>query len=297
MLGSLELVCIGFATISLLLGVSAAGAMADNASGVLQIGEKRFALKHVFAVMEQDAAAAGGKETLTVLLSDLPAPDDLRKASNDWLYWAERQARAGALHGVIVSIDPATALWNRGQLLTSRGLVFYTETVSSPEASDFRFAPAGPIGDQVAGKVSMKAPMSGVQEEDGPWRVEAEFRSAVIRPAAVSGVLTGSAAQSSPQYKAVLDFLDACRKKDAGAILNSMDPQSRKTLAEMIASSKEETLNMFAGMAAATAKLKLSTVSVRGDSAEVQFVDPQRGSEPAQSLTVVLANGEWKLAQ
>ncbi|MGC9970203.1 MAG: hypothetical protein ABSE56_06405 [Bryobacteraceae bacterium] len=297
MLGSWGLICIGFATVGLLLGVSITSAAADNASGTLQIGEKRFALKHAFAVMEQDVSAGGDKEKVTVLLSDLPVPDDLRQASDDWRYWAQKQARAGALHGVIISINPATGVWDHGQVLTSRDPVFYSETASSPELRDLRFEPAGPIGDQVAGKVSMKAPLSSAHDEDGRWRVEAEFRSAVIRRAALSGVLTGSAAENSPQYKAVLAFLNACQKKDLDAIRNSMSPQSRETLAEMIASGKEAALDMFAGGAAETASLKLSKVTIRGDSAEVEFVNPKPGAGGRETYSVALSNGEWKLAQ
>jgi hypothetical protein len=273
-----------------MLSISIAGAAAENASGTLQIGEKRFTLRHAFAAVEQDGAIA-------VFLSDLPVLDDLRKASDDWRYWARKQAQAGALHGVIVTIDPATSVWSGGQLLTSRGFMFYSETVSSPEMASLRFVPAGPLGDQVAGKVSMTAPMSDLQDEDGRWRVKAEFRSNVVRRPASSAVLTGPEAGNSPQYQAVLAFLNACQKKDLDAIRNSMSPESRETLAEMIAGSQEETLTMFAGMAAETANLKLSRVTVRGDSAEIEVVDPQRGPEPRQTLGVALSSGEWKLAQ
>ncbi len=294
--GSCGLMYTGFATVFLMLGVSIASGAADTASGTLQIGEERVALKYAFAVMEPDGVGAGAKEKLTVFLSDLPVPDEVRKASDEWVYWADKQARAGALHGVTVAIDPATAVWKGGRLLTGKGLSFYSESVSSPELSDLQFVPAGPIGDQVAGKVSMKASMASVQDDDGRWRVDAEFRSAVIRRAAVSGVLSGAAALNSPQYKAVLAFLEACRKKDVDAIRNSMDPKSRDTLAEMLAGNREEALNMFAQMAAETAALKLSKVTIRGDSAELDFVG-SKPSESKESLRVVLSGGEWKLAQ
>jgi hypothetical protein len=295
--GSWGLICVGFATFSLLLGVSFAGGAVGSASGTLQVGAERFVLKYAFAAIEQNEMAHGNKEELKVLLSDLPVPDDLRKASNDWLYWADKQARGGTLHGVVLNIDPASSVWSGGQLLTRQGAEFYSESVSSPELSDLRFAPAGPIGDQVAGKVSMKATMKGAHDETGAWRVEAEFHAAVIRPAAVSGVLTGAAAQNSPQYKAVLAFLEASRKKDLDAIINCVDPQSRESMAEMFKSNKAEALNMFAGMAAEAAALKLNKVTVRGDSAEIDFGDGKPGSEPKQSLRVVLAKGEWKIAQ
>ena len=286
----------GFVGVGLMLGVRVASGAADSASGTLQIGAERFALTSVFAVMEQDGVAEG-KEKLTVFLSDAPVPDELRKAADDWVYWADRQARAGALHGVTVAIDPATSVWSSGRVLTRQGLEFYSVTVSSPELSDLRFAPSGPLGDRAAGKVSMKKPMSGAHEETGAWRVEAEFNSTVVRRAAVSGVLTGAVALNSPQYKAVLAFLDACRKQDIDAIRNAMDAQSRETVGQMIAANKEEALKMFAGMAAETAVLKLSKVTVRGDSAEIEFGDGRPGSESKQSLRVALSGGEWKLAQ
>jgi hypothetical protein len=280
-----------------MLGVSVASAAADSASGTLRVGAERFALKFAFAVTEKDGLATGDKENVKVLLSDVAVPGELRKASNDWLYWADKQARAGALHGVVLTIDSATGVWSGGQLLTLQGAEFYSETVSSPELSDLRFASAGPLGEQAAGKVSMKKPMQGAHKETGAWTVEAEFHAAVMWPAAVSGVLKGAAAQNSAPYKAVLAFLDACRKKDAEAVLNSVDPQSRDSMREMLKANRAEMLNMFAGMAAEAASLKLIQVTVRGDSAQIDFGDGKPGAEPKQSLRVVLANGEWKLAQ
>jgi len=295
MMGSWLSMCIGMAAAGLMLGVAVAGDAAGSVSGALQIGAARFTLKYVFAVMEPDGMAAG-KEKLTVFLSDLPVPEELRKASDDWVYWADRQARAGALHGVALAIDPATSIWNGGRLLTSQGIEFYSETVSSPELSDLQFTPAGPPGDQVAGKASMKQSMAG-GHDDSRWRLEAEFRSTIIRRAAASGVLTGPAALNSPQYKAVLAFLDACKKKDLDAIRNTMDPQSRETLAPMVAGGKQQALEMFSQMAAEAAALKLGKVTLRGDSAEVEFGDGKPGEESGRSLRVVLVNGEWKLAQ
>ena len=287
---------VGFAAIGLMLGVTAASGAADSASGTLQVGAGRFALRYVFAVMEPDGVASD-KEKLTVFLSDVTVPAEFRKATDDWVYWADKQARAGALHGVTLAIDPATAVWSGGRMLTREGLEFYSETVSSPELSDLQFQAAEPLGSRVAGKVSMKKAMSGAHDETGAWRVEAEFSSAVVRRTAVSGVLTGAAALNSPQYKAVVAFLDACRKKDIDAIRNAVDAKSRETLAQMIAGNKEEALNMFAGMAAETAALKLSTVTVRGDSAEIGFSDGKPGSESRMSLRVAIFNGEWKIAE
>jgi hypothetical protein len=298
MLDFLGLSCATAAALGLLLAVSVSHTAGDSASGWLQVGTARFALKHVFAALEPGMLAGRDKERITVFLSDQPVPEDLRKASDAWRTWAGEQARAGVLHGVIVTIDPATGVWNSGHVLSRRGVMMYSQTVSSPEASNFRFERASSPAEQIASKVSMKEPMSGFDEAEGPWRVEADFRCAVVRPPAVTGVLTGAAGQNSPQYKAVLAFLQACRNKDLEAILRSVDPDSREELTKMVsANGKEDTLAMFGEVAAEALKLKLDRVTIRGDSAEVELADPAPGSEPRQSLRVVLRAGEWKIAQ
>lgn len=276
--------------LSLFSAAAFAQVAGDSASGTLQIAKNRFALKCVFAVMEADP---DDKEMLTVFLSDVPVPDEMRKASDNWREWARGKAVAGTIHGVVVTINPATGVWDHGAVLTRQGFMFYSETVSG-EARGLRFEPAAPVGDLVAGKLSMKEPRSGMSDADGPWLVDAQFHSAVVRRSAVSGVLTGPAALSSPQYKAVLAFLEACRKKDLDAIRDSVEPQGRESLAQMFAGpSKAEALDMFAKNAAETLALKLAKVTVRGDSADVDFV----GAKPAdsQGLKVVLSGGEWKV--
>jgi hypothetical protein len=294
--GFCGMICMGFVAIGLMLTVSMASAAADGASGTLQLGTERVALKYVFAVMEKDGVASD-HEKLTVFLSDQPVPTELRKASDDWAYWADQQGHAGALHGVALSIDPATGVWSGGRLVTSQGLSFYNESVSSPELSDLKLIADGPIGDHIVGKVSMKNTMASGQDEMGRWKVEGEFRSVVIRRVAVSQVLTGAEALSSAPYKAVLVFLDACRKKNPDAIRNAVEPSSRAMMDEMMAHGKDETLNMFAGMAAETASLKVLKITVRGDSAEIEFGDGKPGSRSTQSLRTIVVDGEWKLAK
>lgn len=287
----------GASAASLLLGVSIANAAVGVVSGTLQVGEERFSLNQIFAVMQPDMLSAGQKEKITVLLTDNPLPDELRKASTGWFYWADRHARAGELHGLILNIDPETGVWDSGQLLTRSGLMIYSESVSSPELSRLRFAPEGKLGDHVAGKVSMKESMATMMEGDVRWTVAANIHCDVIPPPTVSAVLTGKAALESPEYKAVLAFLDVCQKKDLDSIRKSVDLPSWESLAAMLATNKPATLKMVADNAAGTAKLKIDKITVRGDSAELQFVNPKGGSDDNQSLSVTLVNGEWKMSQ
>lgn len=280
-----------------LFGAAVAHAAADGVSGKLRVGEHEFALNSVFALMEADLMAGGDKEKLTVLLTDSPVPQELRKASGDWFFWVEKQARAGAVHGLIITIDPATGVWDRGQLLTSEGLMFYTESATNLEDKNLNFVADGPIGERAAGKARMKQPMQTMEKDESRWKVDAEFHCTVIGRPTVSATFVGAAALNSPQYKAVLAFLDACRKGNVDGIKAAVDPHSRDSLQAMIASSKQEALKMFAGMAAEATAMKLGKIIVRGDSAEVQLMDPKKPGEVQQSMRVVLVDGAWKIAQ
>jgi hypothetical protein len=269
-----------------------------SVKGTLELAKERFTLKHAFAVMEEDPFSDGAKERLVVLLSDVPVPDEMRKASNEWRMWVSDQAGAGALHGLIVTIDPETKVWDSGSVVTKQGLMFYTETVMGDEPRQLQFEPAGPIGARVAGKVSMKKPMHGMSDDDGPWKVEAEWSTDVVRRPAVTGTLTGAEARNSPQYKAARAFLEACRKKDIEAIRAAIDPKTRDAMMQMFSGpSKEETLTAFSKMAEDALTYTLTKVTIRGDMAELDFKDPKPDSGSSQKLRVVLAGGEWKLAR
>jgi hypothetical protein len=290
--------CLAVVSFTLLAAVAMAQGASDGVTGTLEVAKDHFALKHAFAVMEADPFSGGEKENLVVLLSDIPVPEELRKASNDWRLWVSEKAQAGAVHGIILMIHPDTKLWDGGNVVTSHGFMFYTESVYGNEARKLQFEPAGAIGDRVSGKVSMKEPMHGMSDDDGPWRVEAQFASAVMRRPAVTGVLTGAEAQNSAQYKAVKVFLEACKKKDVDAILAANDPKSRDAIKQMFSGpDKEETLNAFAQMASDTLAYHLTKITVRGDSAELDFKDPKPDSGTSTSLRVVLAGGEWKMAR
>jgi len=68
--------------------------------------------------------------------------------------------------------------------------MFYTESVYGDEPRKLQFAPSGSIGARAAGKLSMKEPLPGMSDEDGPWRVETDWSADVVRRPAVTGVLT-----------------------------------------------------------------------------------------------------------
>lgn len=266
-----------------------------SASGWLEAQGQRVPLKFAFAAMEPDVTEGPGKEKIALLLSDQPVPPNLRKASDKWTFWAGEQAVAGALHGVILYIDPERRIWNRGQFLSRDGLEFYSESASSPELSGLVFTPAAAGENEIAGKVSMKEPRRLIGQGAGEWRVDAEFRTAVLLRPAVTATLTGAAALNSPQYKAVLAFLRAGQKKDLEAIRRTMSSDSLETLSRMIeARGAEPALGMFAEQAAETLRHKPSKVVVRGDSATVEFaVDPNTTT----AMHVVLENGAWKIGQ
>jgi hypothetical protein len=261
---------------------------ADSASGALQIGNERHAVKYAFAVLEPDGMEDDAKEKLSVLLSDTPVPDELRKANGSWLSWAVEQASTGAMHGVVLDIDPATGKWSSGHTLTG-GLASYSGV------GGFGFVPAGPIGDQVAGRVWMKEPWRGVSADDPAWRVEGEFQCTVVRRPAVSAVFTGPAAIDSPPYKAFAALMAACQRKDLEGIRKGYTPRSWKGLEMGLSQDKAGTLNFLAAASEEVAKLKVLKVTVRSDMAQVELGDGERGSGHTHAWRLTLSNGEWKV--
>ena len=268
-----------------------------SASGWIEVKGQRVALKYAFAAMSEDVLEKG-KEKIEVLLSDKPVPMELRKGTDAWSSWAGDEAQKGELHGIILYINPDTKAWSRGQRLSKNGMEFYSQSVSSPELSDLVFVPASAGSGEIAGKVSMKEAMKGVDESGGPWRVEAEFRTPVVARPAITASLTGAAARESAPYKAVQAHLQACQKRDLEAIRKSMSPSSQQMLTKFeAAQGKKAVLDMFTEESAETLKLKLTRVIVRGDTAEVELSGGAPGSGGEQTLRLMLDNGAWKIGQ
>jgi hypothetical protein len=286
-----------FASFALFAVVGMTQVPKDAVTGALQIAKDKFNVRFVFAVMEEDPFSNGEKEMLTVLLSDVPVPGELQKASNEWRLWVSEKAAAGVLHGLILHIDPETNVWDGGNLVTRGGLMFYTESVYGTQDRNLRFEPLVPINGHVAGRLSMKQPMHGMSDDDGPWQVEAKFAAAVVRRAAVTGLLTGQTALDSPQYRAARAFLSACKKKDLEAINASIDPRSRAKMMQMFeGGNREETLRMVSDMALSTLSFHLVKITVRGDTADLKFEDPKPDSGSSQTLHVAQSSEGWKIA-
>ena len=279
----------------LLFPVVMIAAADGSTSGWLEVKGQRVELKYVFAAMSEDVVEGGGKEKIEVLLSDKPVPVELRKATDAWSFWAGDQAQKGELHGIIVYINPDTKVWSRGQRLSKYGMEFYSQSGSSPELNDLVFAPlpAGP--GEIAGKISMKTAMRAVDEEEGPWRVEAEFRTPIVARPAVTASYSGMEARNSAPYKAVQAYLQACQTKDLEAIRKTLNGNAQQLLTKYeAAQGKKAVLDMFVQEAAEALKLKLTKVIVRGDTAEVVFSGGSKESKEQQVMRAVLENGGWK---
>lgn len=269
----------------LVLFPAAMTAAGDSVSGWLEVKGQRVKLTCVFAAMAEDTLEGPDSERIEVLLSDKPVPQELRKATEAWSFWAGDQAQKGELRGIILYIDPEKKAWTRGQRLSANGMEFYSHP---PEDLIFTAATGG--AGEVAGKVSMPRALRAVDESSGPWRVEAEFRAAVLARPAITATYTGADAVNSGPYKAVQSYLRACQKKNLEAIRQTLNRNARQLLAKYEASQgKQAVLDMFVAEAAGTAKLKLTKVVVRADTAEVIF------GGPGESLTMraVLENGVW----
>ena len=76
------------------LGASTMNAQnGSSAKGKLHIGKQDFTLTQAFAVREPDPMGDGkNAEKVTILLSDAPVPEEMRKATNEWMSWAADQS-------------------------------------------------------------------------------------------------------------------------------------------------------------------------------------------------------------
>jgi len=184
------------------------------------------------------------------------------------------------LHGIIVYLNADTKVWSRARGCRKR-MEFYSQSVSPPELNDLVFAPAPAGSGEIAGKVSMKKAMRAVMESEGLGRWSGLRTPVVARPT-VTGSLTGAAARDSAPYKAVQANLLACQKRDLEAIRKTMNSNAQGMLAKFEAArGKKAVLDMCAEMAAETLKMKLTKVTVRGDTADVVF--PAAIRNPAAS--------------
>lgn len=277
-----------------------AGAQAQDGkvSGWLEVKGQKTALTHVFAMAEVDRLEPGDKEIIAVLLSTKPVPEELRKAGSDWLMWAGDEAQAGRMEGIVLMIDPQTGVWGRGQRLSkAHGLTFYSHTSSSAEGRMLRFDKSAAGGKELAGKVSMRETMKGVEESEGPWQVQAEFSVPVVQMEAVTAKISGKEALNSPQYKAIMAFLQACKNKDVEAIKKSMDGPSQAQFAKMIEQmGRADALEMLKAMAEDSLSPRIAEVVVRGSKAEVKLM--KAGNERDEmTLSVAMENGVWKMAR
>jgi hypothetical protein len=196
---------------------------------------------------------------------------------------------------VILYIDPVNKTWNRGQFLSRNGFEFYSQSVTSPEMSNFAFTPVDAAAGELAGKAATKKPRRTVEESEGPWSLEAEFRTVLLQRPAVTATLTGAAAAASPQYKIARAYLQAGLAKNLDAIKKTMSADALATLDKMMEKGgTKEALAMFAEEAKETLRLKLARVVVRGDSAEVELKGAPGG---LVTMSTVLENGAWKIGQ
>ncbi len=285
------------ALISMSIGMATTAAE-GTITGWLEVKGERVALTHVFAAMQKDSLAEGEKQIVAVMLSDQPVPEALRRADAQWEFWASEQAVAGKIRGIILVIDPETKVWSRGQRLTTNGLTFYSHTSTDPASRTLRFDPASAGQAEIAGKAWMMEAMRGMDENDGPWRIEATFRTPVLQMAAVTAKLTGAQAKASPQYKTVMAFLDACKRKDLEGIRKTMDADSQAMLAKMVeAQGRAGALDMLAGMATDSLTMKAVEVVVRGETADVKLMNNTGKERNEHTLKVALDAGVWKMSR
>jgi hypothetical protein len=285
----------------------AAGAAPGTADGELKVGTEVVRLTHAHALEVDDVEglrASGPQRSLVLLLTDT----EVSARAVGSLPRCAALTYSGRLRGVEIRIDPAT------RTLLS-GLVYFP--VDVPRGSGAVPVNMGPVASLPSDGRRANCTVQDLQVAEGritgtallkkpePWphldreaasrmsfHYRVSFQAPVSRQPAVTAVLTGPSARSSPQLRALLSLDSALRKGDLAAARQRVTTEVRASWDHLI---KQWGLAEFKKVMArqpdaATRARNLSRVVVRGGEAKIVFREPRR------SDLVIRQNGRWLVA-
>ena len=279
-----------------LCGPRPAAAVPATVDGELKVAETAVPLRHGHAWEWDDAEGVRGegqpKKSLLLLFTDVQTPPEL---ATNWGLCAQ-MAREGKLRAVRIEINPATKQMFSGALYYSLGeneppnmSISIVGVSTTHQVRDLKVEK-----DRITGTVLMTEPQKWVRLNDGDKPTMFQYRAAFDLPLrrrpAVTAVLTGKQAQTSPQVKTLLAFEDACRKVDQAALKRVATPAATATLRAMIAKAgAAEVRSMFRQLLPVRKPQSVLRVVVRGDRATV--IAKEQGG--VGWMPMVRKNGVW----
>ena len=242
----------------------------STAQGTLEVGGTKIALSHAYAVPERN------KEML-LILSDKPLND---KEIRD-VFERIRRAEADDLHTIEISLSAdrtPTSVSVRHKALMTRGGGFSSEDAFEPAKSDKQ---------SVAGRFYRKSP----GEFDGmTYTYDATFNAPIWKEPPPT--YSGEAARKSPQARAAIAFFKAGRAGDLQGLKKVVVASS---IPDLEGPMGKEILEMMK-LGPDPAKMKISRVDVKGESASVTFQQVTKESTETTTINLRVENGEWKVS-
>lgn len=247
-----------------------------TATGKLTLGGKTTPLTHAYALARPDTFDKT-KENILVVLSDVAIPDEALWEDFPGL----KMATAGRLHAVEIEFKPDRSVKAAGAVHEA-----FTDSLGYHGIPDPEFQVKAFNAQVVEGALS-----SGKPEElmKRPFEFSATFRAPILhRPAPTA---TGAGAAQTAPARVVLAFLAAAKAGDKGAIKKLLTAEYAKPLDTPLG---KDILNAWKTSGPNPATTEMSTVDIRGASAEVVYTE-KKGGGLAAKFTLVLQDGQWKI--
>jgi hypothetical protein len=277
-------------------------AQSGSAGGVLKLNETEVPMTASGAFMKDGRGEfAGEKMPLEILVADRAFPPSLLETT----FGASALARSGMLTAVGIRLHPSRPRELVVTLYTKPrrpGMGPMSLTLTNSEAhrlEEFSFSEGRVKGKLVSPQPDTR-PGFGADENDKPdtFQFSLQFDTPVRKPAPITAVLKGKAAQTSAPVAVVLKLRDAMRRGDLEGAKGLAAPSMQLQVDEMIqqmglAEVKKQMQAMARSEPSNAVWLKsLSQVVLRGDKATV-IVRMPGGSEVS---TLRKIGSVWKMA-
>jgi hypothetical protein len=249
------------------------------AHGEFMVAGRTTKLTIAYAVVRREFP--GDPETLEVILSDAPIPENVLLEG----FGMQQLASDGQVHAVQIEFEPDGK--PKGGVLHNSGFSDgSSHGIASLSTSGMHhFAPETLDGKMVSGKLFMKEVGDFMDTE---YHYSAIFRAAVLRKPPPT--YEGTAAAASPPGKAVVAFLKAAGAGKKAALKKLIEPAMA---AELDGPEGPSMLKMLKTMFAPG--FKVVEVTLKGDSAEVLVVKKEGTGRESMKLFAVRRGGTWRL--
>jgi hypothetical protein len=260
--------------------VAAPAADEGTASGTLTIAGKTTSLLHAYA-RTQKGFFDKTKEDILIILSDVAIPEEALADQ----FLRHKMAAEGQLHGVEVVLDSEKQAVSGGLLHKA-----FAETQGYVSVSGMHQFQAKTFdAKMIEGKLSTRKPDEFMNKT---FEYAATFSAPVWRRPPPTA--TGPAAAQTAPGKAALAFLKAAWSGDKSAIKKLLTVDAGK---ELDGPRGKEMLEMLKAITPNPDTAQIDTVDIKGNSAEVTFVEISKDSTVTSHFSLSLEDGQWKFGK